>query len=442
MAIQPRRSRSGKRCVFGLQRKLFSRTEFAGVPLFHRVWEICRVDEQLQRLQIVKRGHPATLLTFSYVLGCLLGSRCLRQLTDRWRTDEYLREQVAEGRRFGAHDWSRLLARFDFTPLLQALVEHLQSWDCTATDGSRGVLILDDTPLEKFGRKMQGAHSVYDHAKRHFVWGYPLVNLIYQAKRIVYPVGFRLQSKRRTGRKPKIKRTKIVLAMQLLKEAAQRGLNVRAVVFDPAYCAVKLLRHLDDIGYHWVTRLASNRVVEIDGERMSAKQLARKRSWFRVDPVRNVQFISRQGYLLNYALPVQFVVVRTPGVGTQVLVTSLIETPWQEIFSLYGRRFDIEVFHRDAKQYIGLADFRYRDLRRINNHIALSYIRYTLLALMRIVFPEIEDLSCQQIKRRVLRRIQLLHVSHGLLRILLPPNDALLRRLLLRYKLRAHPITS
>lgn len=442
MAIQPRRSRSGKRCVFGLQRKLFSRTEFAGVPLFRRVWEICRVDEQLRRLQIVKRGHPAALLTFAYVLGGLVGSRCLRQLTDRWRSDEYLREQIAEGRRFGAHDWSRLLARFDFVPVLHSLVEQLQSWDVTATCGDRGILILDDTPLEKFGRKMQGAHSVYDHAKRHFVWGYPLVNLVYQAKRIVYPIGFRLQCKRLRGRKPKVKRTKIVLAMQLLQDAARRGLSVRAVVFDPAYCAVKLLRRLDDIGYHWVTRLASSRIVEIDGERMSAKQLARKRSWFRLDPVRNVQFINRQGYLRNYALPVQLVVVRTPGVGTQVLVTSLIETPWQEIFSLYDRRFDVEVFHRDAKQYIGLTDFRYRDLRRINNHIALSYLRYTLLALMRVAFPELEHLSWRQIKRRVIRRFQLLHVSRGVVRILLPPNDPLLRRLLLRYKLRAHPVPS
>ena len=125
-----------------------------------------------------------------------------------------------------------------------------------------------------------------------------------------------------------------------------------------------------------------------------------------------------------------------------MLVSSLIETPWQEIFSLYARRFEVEAFHRDAKQYLGLADFRYRDLRRITNHVALVYLRYLLLALMRIVFPELEHFSWQQIKRRVLRIVQQVHVGKRAVRILLPPNEPLFRRLLIRYKLEAHPLAS
>ena len=179
MAIQPRRRRSGKRSLYGLQRKLFHHTRFGGVPLFLRVWEICRIDQHLRELGIVKRGHPAGLLTLSYVLSALIGSRCLRQLTDRFRGDGYLRDEVAEGRRLGAYDWSRLLARFDFRPLMDAAVSELQGCNLTATSSERGILILDDTPVQKFGKQMEGAHSVYDHAKRHHVWGYPFVNLLY-----------------------------------------------------------------------------------------------------------------------------------------------------------------------------------------------------------------------------------------------------------------------
>ncbi len=78
----------------------------------------------------MKRGHLASLLTFAYVPSALVGSRCLRQLADRWPGDGFLRDEVAEGRRLGADDWSRLLARFGFRPLMRIVfpeLEHL-SW--------------------------------------------------------------------------------------------------------------------------------------------------------------------------------------------------------------------------------------------------------------------------------------------------------------------------
>ena len=56
---------------------------------------------------------------------------------------------------------------------MKATVEQVQKWGCTATCPSQGILILDDPPIEKFGKKMEGAH----HAKLHHVWGYPLVNV-------------------------------------------------------------------------------------------------------------------------------------------------------------------------------------------------------------------------------------------------------------------------
>ena len=421
-----------------MQRKLFEHTRFGGIPFFRRVWEVCRIDMHLRELSIVKRGHPASLLTFCYVIGNLIGARCLRQLSDRWRRDGYLFGALGEARRLGSHDFSRLLARFNFEPLLHAGVQQLQAWSSTAARADTGIVILDDTPVVKTGRKMEGSHSCYDHAQRRFVHGYPLVNLLYQHRGISYPVGFRLRTKQRTGRPPKTKRTKIILAMELISEAAH--LAVRAVVFDPGYCAVKLLRHCDDVGTPWVTRLQSNRVVHVEDQRLSVKQLSRKWSWYRNDPARGLSYISCQGYLAHYDRPVHIVVIRTPGIGVQVLATSLIDAPWQEIFRLYQRRKKIETFHRDLKQCFGLADFRYRDLRRIHNHLALVYLRYLLLAVMRIAFPELAHLPWLKIKRRVIRTVQQLHVQGQSIRILLPAQHPLFRRLLIRYKLQAHPL--
>ncbi|MFQ5927307.1 MAG: hypothetical protein ACE5MH_07725, partial [Terriglobia bacterium] len=83
-----------------------------------------------------------------------------------------------------------------------------------------------------------------------------------------------------------------------------------------------------------------------------------------------------------------------------------------------------------------------RDLKRIRNHLALVYVRYLLLAVMRVVFPELGELRWARIKRRVIRTVQQLHLQRRSLRILLPPDQPLFRQLLIRYKLHAHPLVS
>ena len=218
MGIQPRKRRSGKGCLLGIQRNLFHHTAFGGLPFFQRAWKICRVDQHLRELGIVKRGHPAELLAFAYVAGNLLGARTLKRLGELWNRDGYLSRVVAQGCKLGAHNFSRFLPRFEFQPLLRKAVGQLQSWDSTGCCPETGILILDATVLEKTGRKMQGARFCYDHAKGRFVWGYPVVNLIYRDRRIGYPIDFRLQPKGK-GRAPRSKRTQVMLAKELIDEA-------------------------------------------------------------------------------------------------------------------------------------------------------------------------------------------------------------------------------
>ncbi len=440
MAFQPRRRCSGKRSLYGLQQTLFDHTRFGDVPISLWVWEICRIDRHLRELSIVRRGYPTGLLTFAYVLSALIGSCCLRHLTDRWRAAGYLRHDVAEDQRLRAHEWSRLVAQFDFRPLMKDVIGQTQQWGHTTTCVSRGILILDDTPIENFGKKMEGAHDDYDHAERHHVWSYPLVTLIYQSKRVNCPVSFRIQTWRRRVRKPKIKHTKITLAREHCEDAARQELDVPAVIFHPAYRANKLLRHLDEIGYRWGIRLQSNWIVGMDGKRLSARQLARKWSCLRHDPVRAFSYISRQGHLKNSDLRVQAVAIRTPAVRYPVLLTSLMQLPWQEILVLFPRPFHVEVFRRNAKNYVALADFRYPALTRVNNFVALGCIRYVLLALMRIVFQELESLSWRHIDRSVLRLTQQLHVGTRGVGILRPPDEPLCRRLPIQYTLESRPL--
>lgn len=48
----------------------------------------------------------------------------------------------------------------------------------------------------------------------------------------------------------------------MLRTAQQRGLHPEAVLFDSWYAASKLMRAIRKMGWHWVTRLKSNRLLD------------------------------------------------------------------------------------------------------------------------------------------------------------------------------------
>lgn len=83
------------------------------------------------------------------------------------------------------------------------------------------------------------------------------------------------------------------------------------------------------------------------------------------------------------------------------LVSSLVETPWHETRWLYRQRFKIETFHRNAKQRFGLGDFHCRSLERIENHMALPYLRYLVGTLMKVVYPELGGLGWMAVREKV-----------------------------------------
>lgn len=120
---------------------------------------------------------------------------------------------------------------------------------------SGGCLIIDDTVIAKpYAQKLKGASFVYSSLLNDTVFGYNVVFLCWSNGIITLPLSWRWY-------KPNNK-TKIDLAMLLLKEAKERWkLTPRYVLFDTYYAADKLLNLI--VSYEWlvVGQLKSNRII-------------------------------------------------------------------------------------------------------------------------------------------------------------------------------------
>lgn len=161
-----------------------------------------------------------------------------------------------EGPRRAAHDaLTRLLQRLepDTTPLWRE-AELL-------IDRTRGLLVLDDTTLDKpYARSIELVHRHWSGKHRRVVAGINLVTLVWSDDTHAVPCDYRLFDAPNDGK------TKNEHFRDMLETASKRGFTPRYVCFDSWYASLENLKAIRTLGWQWLTRLKENRHVNPDGE--------------------------------------------------------------------------------------------------------------------------------------------------------------------------------
>ncbi len=153
-----------------------------------------------------------------------------------------------------AHDaYTRLLHRLE--PDAQALWEEVR---LDVRLGS-GMLILDDSILDKpYARKMDLVHHQWSGKHHGVVKGIGLLTLLWTDGDRNLPCDYRLYDKVTDGK------TKNDYFRELLNVAKERGFAPECVLFDGWYSGLENLKHIRSLGWHWQTRLKTNRRVNPD----------------------------------------------------------------------------------------------------------------------------------------------------------------------------------
>jgi hypothetical protein len=153
-----------------------------------------------------------------------------------------------------AHDaYTRLLHRLE--PDAQVLWEEVRP-DVRLKSG---MLVLDDSVLDKpYARQMDLVHHQWSGKHHDVVKGIGLLTLLWTDGDRRLPCDYRLYDKVTDGK------TKNDHFRELLDVAKERGFAPECVLFDGWYSGLENLKHVRSFGWHWLTRLKSNRRVNPD----------------------------------------------------------------------------------------------------------------------------------------------------------------------------------
>ncbi len=254
-----------------------------------------------------------------------------------------------ESKNAPAHDaFTRLLQRLE--PDAETLWEEAK----TQIDLHTGILVLDDSTLEKPYSEFNAL--VYRHwsgKQKEVVNGINLITLLWTDGVRCVPIDYRVFDKERDGK------TKNDHFAEMLLTAFERGCKPQLVCFDSWYASVENLKLCRSLGWHFLTRLKSNRQIRVGGGSLQA--------------VSEAGLCGGDGtivWLKGFGQIKVFRVRATDGTS-EYWATSLEEMTETEREKQATSAWRIEMYHRALKQQCLIERAQCRRQRPVLNHIGL-----------------------------------------------------------------------
>jgi len=310
----------------------------------------------------------------TYVHGLLLGEKGEKNIQDIAGNMINGRHQTSLNRFLTRHKWD--VRRLNAIRLKYNL-----------SNRKGGVLIVDDTIIEKSGEHMDGVGFLFDHCKGKSVRCHDIVSTFYRHGDAYVPLYFTPYLKEEYALHMDIWfKTKIQIALDLIKKSLMQ-ITPEVVVFDAWYMSKELVDFVSSRGIIWVSSAKSNRLIQVDDIWISmskyAKNLSKKmfkRINKRVGEQRFKWIYENTVVMKNIGL-VKLVILRERGNSKSCtfLVSNNTDLNGFHVLEYYKKRWSIEVFHRDCKQHLGMGEYQVRRLDAVVIHLHLVVLAYTLL---------------------------------------------------------------
>jgi putative transposase len=247
-----------------------------------------------------------------------------------------------------AHDsFSRLLTRLEPDP------ETLWQEARNLVVRSRGILVIDDTVLDKpYAKKIELVAPHWSGKHQKVVQGIDLVTLLWTDGDRKIPCDYRICDS-------DAKLSKNDHFWEMLLIAKGRGFQPEYVSFDGWYASLENLKRVRDHGWKWLTRFKKNRQINPDGTGLRALALC------------EIASTGTVVHLKGYGRIRVFKMVAKDG-DIEYWGTNDLEMDELKRRQLAECAFGIENYHRELKQYCGAERSQSRSKQAQRNHIGLS----------------------------------------------------------------------
>lgn len=264
------------------------------------------------------------------------------------------------------------------------------------------VLIIDDSMFERSrSKKVELLSKVYDHAKHIYQYGFRMLTLGWSDGSTFLPVNSvlltsekknkrvneaEIMDKRTAGYKRRnLSMTKATKAMlELLKSAKAASISAKYVLFDSWFTSPSTIHAVREIGYDVIGmvkktpkmffRYNGNDISLLEIYKQNKKRRGKSRFLLsvRVDVIKDGE-----------SIPAKVVYVRNKNNRKEYLciISTNITIDEEEIIRIYGKRWDIEVFFKVCKSYLGLSkECNSLSYDAMTAHVAVVFTRYMMLS--------------------------------------------------------------
>jgi hypothetical protein len=267
------------------------------------------------------------------------------------------------------------------------------------TDDQReSVLIIDDSPYDRSrSKKVELLSRVFDHSTGRYLRGFRLLAVCWSDGNSCLPLDFALLSsanqknrfhesrkhmdKRCCAFKRRIEATTKATALlaPMIKRILKSGIHARYVLMDSWFtmpaniCALK--EHLDVIG---MVKKTPKVCYEHEGRKRNLVEIYQNLTKRRG----RAKILASTIVALKDGTPAKIVFVRNRSKKDWLaLLSTDIDLADTEVVRIYGKRWDIEVLFKMAKQHLNLVkEIQCRDFDMLIAHTTIVFMRYMFIA--------------------------------------------------------------
>jgi len=254
-----------------------------------------------------------------------------------------------------------------------------------------GVLIFDDTVQEKpYSKESDLICWHYDHTFNRNMKGINLLNCVYHANGVSLPIAFELVKKpiqfselKTKKRKRKSEVTKNELLRDMLKTCQHNQVKWRYLLADSWFASSENMNYVHKtLKKYFLLALKSNRLVAL------SEKAKKEGCTTRIDALDWKEGKPIKGWIKGLEFPVllhrQIFTNKDGSIGILYLISNDLDLTTTKMETIYQKRWNVEVFHKNIKSNTALAKSPTSTIRTQSNHIFMSIYASAKLEILAI----------------------------------------------------------